>query len=262
MADAFIELGATGIDKLTDKYYDIAYDSVTKKKPGQRVTEIKEQIKPRLSGNANQRKQRNRLPSPEGDVDRRDKDFYADRGSDRPRRRRDSSLERESLTSAQVLDEYESERTDPPRKPESVLSKRDLNTLRRDSKVGSSRMSYANGYAFDRPRSQQPPRNRYYDDDDSDYDERTGRRYGATGRGYDDREYDREIVETEQYRGVSDAPVVSAAFHLIHTLLTFLPARPTLRRPAQQQLPHQPLLRRRAGWRWCRCRNAIQPPLR
>lgn len=218
MAEPFVELGATGIDKLTDKYFDTVYDKATKKKPGERVTEIKEQIRPYIPGNSNvsgkPRRQRNRLPSPEGDVGPRGKEFYSDRRS----RRRDSSLERESLTSAQVLDEYESERTDPTRKPESVLSKRDLNKLRRDSKVGSSRMSHANGYA-ERPRSQQPPRSRYgYDDDDSDYDERTGRRYGATGRGYDDRDddrgYDREIIETERYKGVSDALVVSAAFDL------------------------------------------------
>lgn len=210
MAEPFVELGATGVDKLTDKYFDSAYDFVTKKKPGARVTEIKEQIKPHLSSSAapsnHQRKQRNRLPSPEGDVGPRGRDFYSDdRGH---HRRRHSSLERESLTSAQVIDDYESERNDPTRKPESVLSKRDLNTLRRDSKVGS-RMSYANGgYAPDRPRSQQPPRSRYDYDDDSDYDERTGRRYKSSGRGYDDRDdyYDREIIETERYNGVSTVP--------------------------------------------------------
>jgi alkaline phosphatase len=59
-----------------------------------------------------------------------------------------------------------------------------------------------------RPRSQ-PPRSRYDDDGDSDYDEKSGRRSRGTGRGYDDREYDRVIEETERYRGpVGAGPLV------------------------------------------------------
>ena len=204
MAEPFVELGAEGINHLTDKYWDPVYDTVTrKKKPEPRVTEIKEQIKPHLSSVGTQsqapRRQRNRLPSPEGDVSPRDRDLYSDRRS----RRRDSSLERESQTSHEVRRQYQQERDDPVRRPETVLSKRDLNKLR-DSRRDST-MSHANGYA-DRPRSQQPPRNRYsgYDDDDSDYDEHSGQRYKGRGRGYDDdRGYDREIYETERYQGVS-----------------------------------------------------------
>ena len=165
------------------------------------------------NGGGQRRRQRNRLPSPEGDAD----NYYRDNGQ--RNRRRDSSLDRESEYSERVVRSYEAERDDPRRKPESVLSKKDLRQLRRDS-----RMSYANGrdgYGSNlgaqqqnqRPRSANPPKSRYYDDDEygSDYDERTGKRYNTTGRGYDDgydndgRGYDREIIETERYRGVSDA---------------------------------------------------------
>ncbi|KAK0362888.1 hypothetical protein LTR91_010822 [Friedmanniomyces endolithicus] len=70
-------------------------------------------------------------------------------------------------------------------------------------------MAYANGYGArdERGHSAQPPKSRYYDDDgDSDYDDREGRRYKSGGaRGYDDRDdergYDREVIETERYRG-------------------------------------------------------------
>lgn len=217
MGEAFVELGAEGINALTDKYWDTGYDYLSKKRAPPRVAELKEQVKGGLGfsshhqqSNHKPHKHHNRLPSPEGDVDPRDKDFYSQSG----RRRRESSIERESETSHRVRHEYRRERDDPVRKPESVLSKRDLNSIRDDRR--DSRMSHANGYA-DRPRSQQPPRSRYggYDDDDSDYDERTGKRYSARGRGYDDRDddvpYDREVIETERYRGVSGALIVSIA---------------------------------------------------
>lgn len=62
----------------------------------------------------------------------------------------------------------------------------------------------------DRPRSQ-PPRSRYYDDEDSDYDERTGERQRGGGRGYDDRDrddYDTVREVREVYRGpVSSGPL-------------------------------------------------------
>jgi hypothetical protein len=161
------------------------------------------------------------LPSPEGEAP---PNWNDGRKENRDYRRRDSrrsgSLDRESEVSERVIRAYESERDDPSRRAETVLSKKDLRKLNsRDPN-----MSYANGYAsgglapggYDnrRANSQQPPRNRYYEDDDSDYDERSGRRRGATGRGYgdeyeDDRGYNREIVETERYRGVSGALVVS-----------------------------------------------------
>lgn len=68
-------------------------------------------------------------------------------------------------------------------------------------------MSHANG-GYGRPASRGGSKyDDYYEDDyDSDYDDRTGRRFKASGRGYDaerDRDFDREIIETERYRGVS-----------------------------------------------------------
>lgn len=148
---------------------------------------------------ASRRKQRNTLPSPS-----RDEDTYTSR------RESIRSLHQESQISDRILRDYELEADDPKRAPESVLSSRDLRRLqgdpRRDSGMSGYNDSYAQStYAPERPRSQQPPKSRYYDDDaDSDYDDRTGRRYrGGNGRGYedDDRDYDRVIEETERYRG-------------------------------------------------------------
>lgn len=160
---------------------------------------------PYPSSTASRRKHRNQLPSPERDIDR----AY----------RRDSirSLQQESEVSDRVLRDYEREPDDPSRRPESVLPDRDLKktkpSIKRDSIMASGyndNYTQAGGYAADRPRSQ-PPRSRYYDDDDSDYDERSGKRYGkGNGRGYDDdRDYDRVYEETERYRGpVSAGPLV------------------------------------------------------
>ena len=157
---------------------------------------------------SSRRRQRNQLPSPDRDRDR-------DRDAD-PINRRDSirSLQQESETSDRILRAYELETDDPKRNPESVLSSRDLRSLqeasRRDSAMASGYQdSYVGSRYDDRPRSQ-PPRGRYYEDDDSDYDERSGRRYEKrNGRGYDDRDYDRVIEETERYRGpVGAGPLV------------------------------------------------------
>lgn len=160
---------------------------------------------PYPSSSTSRRKHRNRLPSPERDIDRDN--------------RRDSirSLQQESEVSDRVLREYEREVDDPSRRPESVLPDRDLKkikpSIKRDSVMASGyndNYTQAGGYAADRPRSQ-PPRSKYYDDDDSDYDERSGKRYGkGSGRGYDDdRDYDRVYEETERYRGpVSAGPLV------------------------------------------------------
>ena len=238
MAENFVELGAEGINWLTDKHYERAYDHVRGKAKGrdQRDTtvQVDENIAPETQVRSDRRRTKNRLPSPEGELDGDLASRYSTAGAAAgvgagaaagdgaasatggSRRRRDSSLERESETSERVIRQYERERDDPRRKPESVLPDRDLRKLRRDS-----RMSYANGYAptqeQGRPRSQ-PPRGRYYDDeeDGSDYDERGGQRYRSSGKGYDDRDdddrgYDREVIETERYRGVSRALVVSAA---------------------------------------------------
>ena len=240
MAD-FVELGAEGVNWVTEKYFDKGYDAVgnqfakRKNKKGNNQNQDQQAaaaggtgaagadnagaagatypaasaVSGKSKGSQKSRKHRNRLPSPEGNHEERSKENYRD--SDR-RRARDRSLDRESEFSEQVIKDYQRDRRDPPRKPESVLSQKDLKTLRRDSK-----MSYANGYGSNRPHSAQPPRTRGHDYDDeygSDYDERSGRRYKTTGRGYedddryDDRPYDREIIETERYRGVSKPLII------------------------------------------------------
>jgi hypothetical protein len=213
------------------KNFDKIYDTVTGKKNEQirdTVERTKEKIIPGAS--SGRRRQRNRLPSPEGRAPE-NWDSRQDENRDYRRRsdRRSDDLDRESEVSERVIREYESERDDPSRRAETVLSKRDLNKLN----SREANMSYANGYAggnnlaapqYDRrASSQQPQRSRYYDDDDSDYDERSGRRYRTTGRGYDDgyeddRGYDREIVETERYRGVSGALVVSLPLPSVATM--------------------------------------------
>jgi len=127
-----------------------------------------------------------------------------------PSSRRDRSLERQSYTTDNVLTDYERERDDPPCRPEKILSPSQLNRIPKSSSRRDSTMTsrygddYREGgsqYAPTRPRSQ-PPRSRHDDDgDDSDYDERSGRRSRTNGRGYDDRDYDRVVEETERYRG-------------------------------------------------------------
>lgn len=183
MAEAFVELGATGVNHLVENHWEKGYDRLTKgdrkkDRPG---------------------KSRNQLPSPERERDPPTRTAAAgDTAGDRRGSLRSESLERESETSRRVTREYENERDDPTRSVKSVLPDRRRG---RDS----AKMSYANGYAPSHGRSQ---RGRYDDDEDSDYDDREGRRYRTSGRGYDDRgdrgyPYDREIIETERYKGVS-----------------------------------------------------------
>ncbi|KAK3726136.1 hypothetical protein LTR37_000284 [Vermiconidia calcicola] len=238
MAEAFVELGAEGINYFTEKHYDRVYDRLTGAQKRERAQQQQQQQQgnnqqqekndqqqgndqqqhshnqyrneaPSAVSGRSRRTQKNRLPEPEGDYQSYHKENYRDRRRDS---QRSASLDRESEQSEQVIRAYENDRRDPPRPVESVLTQKDLSKLRRDS-----RMSHANGYANTslqppgyngrRPQgSQTAPRGKYYDDDDSDYDERYGRRYKSTGRGYDDgydddRGYDREIVETERYRG-------------------------------------------------------------
>ncbi len=246
MAD-FVELGAEGVTSLTEsKHFDRLYDKIDQSVPHRKKrnqnqptqkqqdqysgnsgnhrdykqsyqsTTYEQDDQTTVPSNTGRRRHQNRLPSPEG----RPPANWDGRKENRDTRRRDSqrsgSLDRESEVSERVIRAYETERDDPSRPAESVLSKRDLKKL---NSRDAAKMSYAGGYGntlqsptnYDgrRANSQQPPRNKYYDDDDgSDYDERTGRRYKTTGRGYDDgyeddRGYDREIVETERYRGVS-----------------------------------------------------------
>lgn len=228
MAEAFVELGVEGVNYITEKHWDKVHDTVTGKqnpfaqnpfspKPAQAQPQSavnRDPNQPSSDIKGKRRRQKNRLPSPEGPVKSWDKENY------RYRREsiRSESLDRESERSERVIRAYEADPRDPPVRPESVLSKRDLKKLHRDRE----KMSYANGYGNNnlqapqsdyRRNSQPPPKSRYYDDDDSDYDERTGRRYRTTGRGYDDYEddkkYDREVVTTERYRGVSGTLVVS-----------------------------------------------------
>ena len=214
MGEPYVEMASEAVNYLTNTYWDKAYDKVTgnnrqeNDQPPQ--SSVGDRGPPRdsaVSGNV-RRRQKNRLPSPEGDAAH----YYSSRRDSR----RSSSFDKESEYSERVIRNYEAERSDPRRKAETVLSKKDLRQLRRDSK-----MSYANGgqgYGQNlntyppnqRPSSAQPPRSRYNDDDEygSDYDERNGGRYRTTGRGYDDydndgRPYAREVIETERYRGVS-----------------------------------------------------------
>lgn len=140
-------------------------------------------------------------------------------------RDRETVIAREIEESDRVLRRYEAEANDPKRNPASVLNEKHLWTLDRSRSASrrDSAMAYNDNYqqgshyqGEGRARSAQPARSRVYDDDDSDYDERSGRRYGAgSGRGYDDRgrddyrDYDRVVEETERYRGpVSAGPLV------------------------------------------------------
>lgn len=164
-----------------------------------------------------------------------------------------------------VLQEYEAETDDPARNPASVLPEKDLWTLEKHDKpnkqlvattnAGSRRDSgMASGYNDDyrgntqyqgetRSRSAQPPpRSRYYDDDDSDYDERSGRRYESGGRGYsdrdryDDRDYDRYVETTERYRGpVGAGPLVVR--HRRGATYELRLIRSSARRPQRQLRP-------------------------
>lgn len=204
----FGELGATAIDKLADsKHFDKLYDNTAgrlnrnQNQPDRRNDNVP-RSRDDYGANAPPRRRhsdenirqphrhRNTLPDPEFDD------------NDAANTPRDFQLEAQSETSERVLRAYENERDDPKRKPSASL----VNSNKRNSGA----MSRANGDYYarsERPGSQAPPRSRYYDEDEeSDYDERTGRRYRSTGRGYDaerDREFDREVVETERYRGVS-----------------------------------------------------------
>lgn len=100
-----------------------------------------------------------------------------------------------------------------PPEEDLVLVYKSKSKARRDSAMASGyRDDYReSGYRGEnnRPRSQ-PPRGRYEDDEDSDYDERSGdRQRGGGGRGYDDRDdYDTVREVREVYRGpVSAGPL-------------------------------------------------------
>lgn len=233
MAEAFVELGAEAFNHLTDNHFETAYDKVRDRFQGndsRQQSSQPQRQRQQSADDANQsttstsaksrRRQKNQLPSPE-------RDQFAENARSA---RRDDSLERESETSERVLRAYENEPDDPRRKVESVLSVRtNRNRDRRDSgkKMSTYLQPDRDGYAASqRPRSQ-PPRSRYDDDGDSDYDDHEGRRYKSGGRGYDDRDdgYDREIIETERYRGVSSQALVVSIF--IPTAATNYPSNCT-----------------------------------
>ncbi|WPH01587.1 pre-mRNA-splicing factor 38B-like protein [Acrodontium crateriforme] len=212
MAEAFVELGAEAVTHLTNNHFETAYDKVRDRFSGSNSRQQQQQQPSDYANRSttstsaqSRRRQKNQLPSPE-----RDQFVQTTRSV-----RRNDSLERESETSERVLRAYENEPDDPRRKVESVLSVRtNRDRDRRDSanKMSTYLQPDRDGYAASqRPRSQ-PPRSRYDDDGDSDYDDREGRRYKSNGRGYDDRDdgYDREIIETERYRGVSSQALVPA----------------------------------------------------
>lgn len=205
-----VEFGAVTADAFVDsKYFDKIYGAVTghksdsnppPPKPAAAISDTQRSKRgdptdpaPRQKPAASHRSQRYASASP----DRYDQD-------------------EESLQSERVLREYEAERDDPKRKPSASLVGRSVSLRQpKDRRRDSAGMSHANGgYGrSERPAASQRGGSKYddyYDDEyESDYDDRTGRRTKTTGRGYDaerDREFDREIIETERYRGVSLAP--------------------------------------------------------
>ncbi|GAB7366238.1 hypothetical protein MBLNU230_g7795t1 [Neophaeotheca triangularis] len=236
MADDFVELGATALDRLTNtKGWDRTIDFIT----GSKHNKTGAPVSGLGTGQESKavRKRRVELPSPERETYRPrhthrshyqppqpppppESEYFSRKRfgvEDSVDLNSDRELERQSHNSDRVLREYENEPDDPrrvpdprylpyqytappvippPPGPQHYFDHRD-DYYDRNSGI----MSYAG-----RPRSQ-PPRG-YYSDEESDYDERTGKRYSgrsAKGRGYEDsrdgRPYDREIVEKEIYRG-------------------------------------------------------------
>ncbi|KAF2723532.1 hypothetical protein K431DRAFT_310959 [Polychaeton citri CBS 116435] len=218
-----LELTATGIDHATEKYGDRIYDGVSSQftkyrhqpnssQRGGAAPPSEASVGPPNNRRQRNSRQRNSLPSPERD-DTAARYYTAASSAATPPTRRDDSLERESQRSARVIREYESEADDPKRVPDGFLPVK-------DSRRDSARMSYAGDYG--RTRSQPPDATRYYEDDGygSDYDERTGARTRASGKGYGANGYDdkyddryrnlevepyREYYETERYRGLQPA---------------------------------------------------------
>ena len=206
-----VEFGAVTADAFVQsKYFDKIYGAVTGHKSDSNV----QPNKPPAAVSDTQRSKRDPTdPAP------RQKPASAV-SSHRSRRYASTSphrydIDEESQQSEQILREYEAERDDPKRKPSASLVGRSVSLRQpKDRRRDSTRMSQANGGGYGR--SERPTSQRggskyddYYDDEyESDYDDRTGRRTKTTGRGYDaerDREFDREIIETERYRGVSSA---------------------------------------------------------
>lgn len=281
MGEPFVENGCEAANYLAEKYWNRGFDAVTRKLgifpnsrgPGavtKRSGKIANPASSRTGGERVGRRQKNRLPSPEGSIESWDKERYRSQvESSQPRR--ESSLDRQSEFSDQVIRAYELDPRDPTRRPANVLSNRDLR---------NAKMSYANGnlgtgqyqqQQGQRANSAQPPRTRNYDDEEeygSDYDDRRGNRYQTTGRGYDDRDYDdrgfdREVIETERYRGVSGALVVRPptprttnlhpqGYAYLLTRTCVCTARRTIRTPPPNLAQQRPLQPKRPT-------NPIQP---
>ena len=195
-----VEFAATTVDAFADtKYFDKLYDVVTghKAPKSKNNAAISDSARPRGDPSDHQPPASRRgAPSSRTHFDLS------------PSRH---DLDEESEQSERVLREYEAERDDPSRKPSASLvgTSSRLQRRNKDDRRDSTRMSHANGgYGrSERPASRGGSKyDDYYDDEyDSDYDDRTGRRFKASGRGYDadrDRDFDREIIETERYRGV------------------------------------------------------------
>lgn len=210
-----VEFGAVTTDAFVQsKYFDKIYDAVTGHKSNSNV----QPNKPPTAVSDTQRSKRDPTdPVPRASaVSSRRSQRYA---STSPHR---YDIDEESQQSEQILREYEAERDDPKRKPSASLVARSVSLRQpKDRRRDSVRMSQANGgYGRSERPSSQRGNSRYddyYDDEyESDYDDRTGRRTKTTGRGYDaerDREFDREIIETERYRGVSFA----CSFSFVYT---------------------------------------------
>ena len=182
-ADSFVE----------SKYFDKIYDAIVGK-PKQRSATISDTQRPQ--------------------GDRQKPASAVSRARSQRQVKSEYDLDDESLESERVLREYEAERDDPKRKITPSLVAKSV-SQQKDPRRDSGKMSHANGgYGrSERPGSQRggTKYDDYYDDEyESDYDDRTGRRARTTGRGYDterDRSFDREIIETERYRGVSHTVV-------------------------------------------------------
>lgn len=214
-----VEFGAVTADAFVQsKYFDKVYGAVT----GHHSSSLADSKQPAAAISDTQRSR--------GDLaDPAPRQKPAASASASVDSQRQASPDDESLHSERVLREYEAERDDPKRKPSASLVARSVSLRQpKGKRRDSARMSQANGgYGrSERPASQRGASkyDDYYDDEyESDFDDRTGRRTRTTGRGYDaerDRDFDREIIETERYRGVSGARPTRVTLHLLTHLLT------------------------------------------
>lgn len=202
-AEHFVELGVEGINHLIDKHWDRGYHAVHRTLHRKGVIHA-----PPLPPAPAVAPDENTAPNPP--PPRSSDDSASDRSSPAGKRKR-----RQHKNS---LPTPETDLPDP--------------LLRQTHTIPNTRMSTANGGLApqsqqQRANSAQPPRSRYYDDDDeygSDYDDRYAHARRSNGRGndrgYDDgyeqdnRPYEREVIETERYKGVSQALVVRALCHV------------------------------------------------